>query len=117
MASIYNKFIKELGRFMFMSCALAAIPFFATGLGAGIGAFISTVFLSILGLLAWSGVFKKAPKRNALGVIPALSVSTTFLNYYWNSPAADFPWAMALLTVWIVSGGLFTYLALARASS
>jgi hypothetical protein len=115
-ASIYNKFIKELGKFMFMSCALSALPLLATRLGAGIGTFVSTVFLSVLGLLVWGGFFKNAPKWNALGVVPALSISTALLNYHWKSPVADFPWAIGLLTVWIVSGALFTYLALARAS-
>jgi hypothetical protein len=99
---------------MFMSLALTAIPFLASFLGAGGGVFISTALLCILGLIVGTGLFNNVPRRNALGIIPALSISASFLYYYWNGSFSNFPWAMVLLTVWFVSGVIFTYLALAK---
>lgn len=107
MAANYNDNIKELGRFMFMSLLLMAIPFLASEFGAGV--LFATAFLLIFGLLVWGGIFKNAPRRNALAVVPAFSLSGVFSYYYWYADIPSFPWAATLLAIWVICAGLFTY--------
>ena len=107
MAADYNVIMKALGKFMFMSLLLMAIPFFASNFK--FGTLISTVFLVFFAVLVWIGVFKNAPKRNALAVLPALSFSAAYLYYVWNGSIPNFPWAVILLALWMVCAALFTY--------
>ena len=114
MAADFKPVVSNVGKFMFMSLLLMAIPFFASNFRAG--AFLSTLFLLIFGVLVWVGIFKNAPKRNALAVLPALSFSAAYSYYVWNGSIPSFPWAATLLGFWIICAALFVYRAVAVAS-
>jgi hypothetical protein len=110
-AANYNIVIRKFGQFMFMSLSLMVFPFFASNFKAGI--FILTAFLIIFGVLVLNGVFKSAPKRNALGLVPSLSFCVVYSYYTLNGSVPDIPWAFILLVVWIFCAVFFTYLAVA----
>lgn len=92
-------------KFAIMSLLICAVPFFAENFENG--PFISSCFL-ILFLLAISlGLFPKAPRRNALSVIPALVISILFTLNTALGSVPDLPWGAAIFTSWLAAGVLF----------
>lgn len=98
---------KSAGRFVLMSLGLFTIPFFASNFR--LGPYVATIFLIGFALMITLGAFKKAPRWNALAVMPALGISALYLYSLSFEIGPTFPWGTFLLILFATTALLFLY--------
>jgi hypothetical protein len=99
---------KSAWRFAYMSLALFTIPFWASNFRSG--PYVATVFLFGLSLTILLGMFKNAPRWNALAAMPALGISVLYLYSLSFGISRTFPWGMFLLILFTGSALSFLYM-------
>lgn len=103
-----NKLISPVARFVLAVFGLLAVTFFASDYTRGSIAW--SVFLFLLMCVILLGIIKRAPRRNALAIVPAFTFAALYSYSTENRMSDDFPWGLSLAALTIACGVAFLLL-------